>query len=938
MAILEVPGVFQTIAAALAAAQPGDTINLGVGYGPESVAVIVSNITISGPASAIGINLNIAPGVIGVTLTGDAPINVTDSAGGDNVITGNAGDNEITVTGGADTVDGGAGVDRLVVDYSAGAGANIVTATSFSGNGNTINYSNFEHYTVLTGIAADTITLAGGDNYIDAGEGGNIITSGSGANTVITGSAPDTITLGDGDNNVSSGAGSDILSIGNGNNTVDAGDGINIVTVGPAGIGDNYIIAGDGADSITVGSGNNYVDAGGGINIVIVGTTGFGNNTVIAGDGADTMSIGMGNNFVDGGDGANIIAVGATGSGNNTILTGIGADTITTGSGDNFICAGEGANIVTAGSGNNFIMTGGAADTIAASGGNNVIEAGGGANIITTTTGNDIIEVGDAADVIATGTGNDIIKDLGGAGSIAAGAGHDRIIMDFSAEIGPLSNTLTGAGPDYGGTFAATTFSGVEEFHITGGSGADSFVTGSGADVLEGGAGNDTLSSGGGSDVIYGGVGDTVDGGEDVAGQDFDVLVLKDFGAYNIVYNIDPVTGLEDTENGIVQQLDAPGGTVIGQIAFSNIERIEFVDTTVTTPEDTPLTGNLFVPVITTTVTSFVVGNTNYAAGQTASRTEGDLTINADGSYTFTPAPNYNGPAPVINYTTLDTSTVPAVIQTSSLIIEVLPVVDVCVIPPYVCFVQGSMIATADGEIPIEDLKVGDLIQTFDHGLQPLRWIGHRHLSAVDLAKNENMRPIRIHKDVIGAENGAGDLVVSPQHRILIASKVVQRMFDKTEVLVAAKQLLAIDGVDIAYDFEDVTYFHILFDQHEIVFANGCPSESLYLGKEALNSLSADGRKEIYKLFPEVASPTFMATSCRPFIQNKKARELALCHKKNRKSFLDIRFRLQEKALHFELKSKNHGLCNAEYSFLNETAVHEQRYDMTPIRAATNFR
>ena len=879
----DVPTDFPKIADALAAVNSGDTINLEAGYGPEVVTVTVSDITITGPDTATGIELTLGAGVTGLILGGTAPINVTDT-NGDDVITGNAGDNIITVTDGNDIVDGGDGIDRLYVDYAAFDGANIVTATRFDGNDNSIEYSNFEHFTVLTGLSADTITLTIGDNYIDAGEGANIITSGSGANTVITGSGEDTITLGDGNNDVSSGAGTDIITIGNGTNYVDAGDGINIVIVGPTGIGENIIMAGDGADSITTGGGNNHVDAGGGINIVIVGATGFGNNTVIAGDGADTMAIGMGNNFVDGGGGANIIAVGAGGAGNNTIVTGDGADTITTGSGANFICAGGGANIITAGAGNNFIMTGDAADTITASGGHNVIEAGGGANIITTTIGNDIIDAGNAADVIATGTGDDVIKDLGGAGGITAGAGHDRIIMDLSAQIGDLTNTLTGADPSYGGTFAGTTFSGVEEFHITGGSGDDSFLTGKGADVLEGGAGADTLNSGGGSDVIYGGVGDTVDGGEDGAvGQDSDVLILKDFGDFNIIYETSPGIAAapgDETEQGIVQQLDAQSGLVTGEVNFTNIERIEFVDTTVTTPEDTPLVGNLFASGATTTVEGFVVGNTSYSPTQTAERTEGDLTINTDGSYVFTPAPNYNGPAPVINYTDSDG-------ETTSLIIEVTPVVDVCVIPAIPCFVQGSMIAMADGETPVENLKVGDLIQTLDHGLQPIRWIGHRHLSAGDLAENENVRPIRIRKNVVSDGKGVGDLVVSPQHRILISSKVAQRMFGDAEVLVSAKQLLGIEGVDIADDFENVTYFHILFDQHEIVYANGVPSESLYLGREALRSLTTAGREEIHALFPEVTSPTFMPVPCRMIIPNKRARQLALRHGSNGKPLLD---------------------------------------------------
>jgi Ca2+-binding RTX toxin-like protein len=837
MAILLVPSSYATIADALTVAVAGDEIVLSAGYGPEAATVTVSNVTITGPVSAAGIDLTIGAGVTGLTLTGDAPINVTDS-NGDDTITGNDGDNTITVTGGIDTVDGGAGNDLLVVDYSSSTGAITVTAIAVSGGGDSVSYTSFDNYTILTGSGIDTITMTVGDNHIDAGDvGANAITVGSGNNTIISGSGIDSITAGDGDNNINAGAGADTISVGS---------------------GDNYINVGAGADTITVGSGSNYIDAGDGINIISATATGLGENIVISGDGADTISLGGGDNHVFAGGGANIISTSATGLGSNTVSTGDDADTISLGDGDNRISAGGGANIITAGSGNNHISAGDGADTINASGGNNFIEAGIGANIITTTSGNDVVTTGNAADTVITGAGDDIIRDTGGAGAVTAGAGHDRLVMDFSAQAPSLTNTLTGAGPTYGGLFGGTTYDGVEEFHITGGSGNDIFTTGDGADVLDGGAGADTLTAGGGSDVIYGTAGDVIVGGEDTDGVDFDVLVLD--GPGTVTFD----SG--NTKNGTVT-LDS-GGTV----TFEGIESVVFDATTVTTLEDTSLLGDLGV-----TVTTFDVGNITYTAGDTASRTEGDLTINGDGTYTFTPAPNYNGRAPVISYTDSDEVTTP-------LFIEITTVDDVSV--PPMCFVQGTLIETANGDIAVENLKVGDLVQTLDRGLQPLRWMGRQHLSARDLAENENMRPIRIRKDVINAGNGVGDLIVSPQHRILVASKVVQRMFECAEVLISAKQLLVIDGVDIANDFEDVTYFHILFDQHEIVYANGVPSESLYLGQQAQKYLSPEGREEIYTLFPEVASPIFMATSCRPIIQNKQARQLALRHAKNNKPLL----------------------------------------------------
>jgi Ca2+-binding RTX toxin-like protein len=288
-----------------------------------------------------------------------------------------------------------------------------------------------------------------------------------------------------------------------------------------------------------------------------------------------------------------------------------------------------GANTITAGAGNNYIIGGSGIDTITAMGGNNYIDAGSAANTVTTGLGHDIIITGDGIDTITSGDGNDIIINVGaGADVITAGGGHDRLISDFSTSTAAVNTAITGA-ESYGGTVGTATISGVEEFHITGGSGNDNIVTGDGADVLDGGAGADNLSSGRGSDVIYGGVGDTVSGGEDLVGDDFDVLVLKDFGPYEIVRDV------LNAENGTIYQLDALGARVIGaEVIFTNIEHIEFVDPTVTTLEDTALTGNLF-----TTVATFTVGSTTYVAGQTAERTEGDLTINLDGSYIFSKRP-----------------------------------------------------------------------------------------------------------------------------------------------------------------------------------------------------------------------------------------------------------------------------------------------------------
>ena len=169
-----------------------------------------------------------------------------------------------------------------------------------------------------------------------------------------------------------------------------------------------------------------------------------------------------------------------------------------------------------------------------------------------------------------------------------------------------------------------------------------------------------------------------------------------------------------------------------------------------------------------------------------------------------------------------------------------------------VCFAKGTLIETPNGEVPIESLQVGDEVKTLDHGTQEIRWIGGKHLPHNVLAKKQKLRPICIKRNTLGRGMPRRDLTVSPQHRILVKSKIANRMFDQDEVLVPAIKLLPIDGVEVDDHAQEVSYYHILLDNHELVWANGSVAETLYTGKEALKALDDQGRDEILELFPEV--------------------------------------------------------------------------------------
>lgn len=160
-----------------------------------------------------------------------------------------------------------------------------------------------------------------------------------------------------------------------------------------------------------------------------------------------------------------------------------------------------------------------------------------------------------------------------------------------------------------------------------------------------------------------------------------------------------------------------------------------------------------------------------------------------------------------------------------------------------ICFAAGTRILTPQGERLIEDLQVGDMVITADNGLQPIRWIGTRSVSALgDLA------PVKIRK---GTFNNTRDLLVSPQHRMLLSGYKAELLFGEPEVLAPAIHLLD-DHAVTRQVRDEVTYIHLLFDQHELVFAEGTPSESFHPGHVGMNAILDPAREELFRIFPEL--------------------------------------------------------------------------------------
>ncbi|OAN69474.1 hypothetical protein A8B78_21620 [Jannaschia sp. EhC01] len=150
-----------------------------------------------------------------------------------------------------------------------------------------------------------------------------------------------------------------------------------------------------------------------------------------------------------------------------------------------------------------------------------------------------------------------------------------------------------------------------------------------------------------------------------------------------------------------------------------------------------------------------------------------------------------------------------------------------------VCFTQGTAIRTPKGDVLIEDLRVGDLVCTLDNGPQRLVWIGKRRVTALELSLHPNLRPIRIQRGVL--EN-TRKMLVSRQHGMLL---------DQDHFARAVHLSKSLRGVGIVSPEGGVTYVHLLFEAHQVVFAEGIPSESFFPGPQALAMMDAVSKAEL---------------------------------------------------------------------------------------------
>jgi len=131
------------------------------------------------------------------------------------------------------------------------------------------------------------------------------------------------------------------------------------------------------------------------------------------------------------------------------------------------------------------------------------------------------------------------------------------------------------------------------------------------------------------------------------------------------------------------------------------------------------------------------------------------------------------------------------------------------------CYCPGTMIATDDGEVAVENLAIGDHVLTVSGRMRAIKWIGHRSYGGRFITGRKDILPICIEAGALGDNAPVRDLWVSPHHALYLDG-----------VLIEAKDLLndvTIYQADVA---EEVSYFHIELDSHDVILADDAWAES----------------------------------------------------------------------------------------------------------------
>lgn len=193
-----------------------------------------------------------------------------------------------------------------------------------------------------------------------------------------------------------------------------------------------------------------------------------------------------------------------------------------------------------------------------------------------------------------------------------------------------------------------------------------------------------------------------------------------------------------------------------------------------------------------------------------------------------------------------------------------------------VCFTPGTWIDTPRGARQVEHLSAGDKVVTADGGIQELVWTGLRHLTLGELRRTPDLAPIRIKQGALGQRRAEGDLVVSPDHRMLVRGRYDRWVGHEDEFLVSARDLVDGETVTREPPWRTVAYIHLLLERHHVLIANGFETESFHPGAAALSAIPEPDRLRLFDILPILqVEPAAYGPSARPVVTAAEAALIA---------------------------------------------------------------
>ncbi|APG47868.1 Hint domain-containing protein [Phaeobacter porticola] len=562
----------------------------------------------------------------------------------------------------------------------------------------------------------------------------------------------------------------------------------------------------------------------------------------------------------------------ADGSQDDVIVAGGGNDTVLAGEGDDFVDAGTGDDSVEGGAGNDTLSGGGGRDLLQGGAGNDLLQGGIDGDTLEGGAGRDTLEGGAGNDSLSSGDDNDLLLGGDGDDTITAGYGDDTL---YGGDGNDRLEGLYGNDLIYAGEGDDHVFGRDQDDLIYGEGGNDTLIGSMGTDTVWGGAGNDILAGSQGNDEIHGGDGD------DLAFigvyEDSDRIFLDDGNDFLDGSSAGSSFYGEGGRGDDVMNSGVGNDTLLGGEGYDRLSGGAGDDSLDGGSEDDVIEGGSGADtLIGGTGADSLYGDDDRdlfvgGAGDVVDGGEGgddydrldisELRALGGTRVIYTSADREDGRVEVRNDQGDFVSRL-----TFSDIEEVIP-----------CFTPGSLVLTPGGAVPVEALEVGDRVVTRDGGPQTLRWTARRIVTNADLARRPQFQPILIEAGALGSDGGElvpnRDLMVSPQHRMMLTGSRAELLFGSNEVLVAAVHLLNDRDIRRARTM-DVTYIHLLFDQHEIVCVDGAWSESFQPGDLTLSGMDAAQRSELCHLFPELESMGRAFPTARRSLRSHEARVL----------------------------------------------------------------